>query len=104
MQKDYGTQKTLGSGDVVYTYDGTTNNRTGRLQQVNDASGTTTFYYDSTGRVTKTDKVVDSTTYTTQSAYDGLGRVTSLTYPNSSTVTHTYNGPQLASVQEGSTP
>jgi len=103
MQKDYGTQKTLGSGDVVYTYDGTTNNRKGRLQQVDDASGTTIFYYDITGRVTKTDKIVDSTTYTTQSAYDGLGRVTSLTYPNSSTVTHTYNGPQLQSVQEGST-
>ncbi|MDA0739883.1 MAG: hypothetical protein O2999_08555 [Nitrospirae bacterium] len=103
VQKDYGTQKTLGSGDVVYTYDGTTNNRKGRLQEVDDASGTTTFYYDITGRVTKTDKVVDSTTYTTQSAYDGLGRVTSLTYPNSSTVTQTYNGPQLQSVQEGST-
>jgi RHS repeat-associated protein len=103
VQKDYGTQKTLGSGDVVYTYDGTTNNRKGRLQQVDDASGTTTFYYDITGRVTKTDKVVDSITYTTQSAYDGLGRVTSLTYPNSSTVTQTYNGPQLQSVQEGTT-
>ena len=103
VQKDYGTQKTLGFGDVVYTYDGTTNNRQGRLKQVDDASGTTIFYYDITGRVTKTDKIVDSTTYTTQSAYDGLGRVTSLTYPNSSTVTHTYNGPQLSSVQEGTT-
>ena len=103
VQKDYGTQKTLGSGDVVYTYDGTIDNRTGRLQQVNDASGTTIFYYDITGRVTKTDKIVDSTTYTTQSAYDALGRVTSLTYPDTSTVTQTYNGPQLQSVQEGPT-
>ncbi len=103
VQKDYGTKKTRGTGEVVYTYDGTTNNRTGRLQQVNDASGTTIFYYDITGRVTKTDKIVDSTTYTTQSAYDALGRVTSITYPDTSTVTQTYNGPQLASVQEGST-
>ncbi len=101
VQKDYGTQKTLGSGNVVYTYDGTTDNRKGRLQQVDDASGTTIFYYDITGRVTKTDKIVDSTTYTTQSAYDALGRVTSLTYPDTSTVTQTYNGPQLQSVQEG---
>ncbi|MDA0739885.1 MAG: hypothetical protein O2999_08565 [Nitrospirae bacterium] len=103
VQKDYDTQKSLGYGDVVYTYDGTTNYRKGRLQQVDDTSGTTTFYYDVTGRVTKTDKVVDSTTYTTQSAYDGLGRVTSITYPNSSTVTQTYNGPQLETVEEGST-
>ncbi len=103
VQKDFDTQKTLGNGDVVYIYDGNTNNRKGRLQQVTDGSGTTTFFYDITGRVIKTDKVVDGTIYTTQSGYDGLGRVTQLTYPDSSTVTQTYNGPQLASVQEGST-
>ena len=84
--------------------DGSTNNRIGRLQEVNDSSGTTAFYYDLLGRVIRTDKEVDSTTYTTQTTYDGLGRVLDLTYPqNSGTITHTYNGPQLASVQEGST-
>ena len=103
VQKDFDTQKTFGSGDVVYTYDGSTHHRKGRLQKVEDSSGTTTFFYDVTGRVTKTEKIVGSTTYTTQSAYDGLGRVTTLTYPDTSTVTQTYNGPQLASVQEGST-
>ena len=103
VQKDYGTQKTLGSGDVVYTYDGSTNNRKGRLNNVLDGSGTATFFYDVTGRVTKTDKVIDSTTYTTQSSYDGLGRVTAITYPDTSTVTQTYNGPQLKEVKEGST-
>ncbi|GJL61396.1 MAG: hypothetical protein NPIRA04_00500 [Nitrospirales bacterium] len=103
IQKDFETQKTLGSGDVVYTYDGSTHNRIGRLQKVKDGSGTTTFFYDVMGRVIKTDKVVDGTTYTTQSAYDGLGRVTQLTYPDNSAVTQTYNGPQLANVQEGNT-
>ena len=102
VQKDYDTIKALGSGDVVYTYDGSTNNRTGRLQRVDDSSGTTTFFYDITGRVTRTDKVVDSTTYTTQSTYDGLGRVTAITYPDASVVTQTYNGPQLQDVKEGS--
>ncbi len=109
IQKDYSTVKAIGAGDVVYTYDGNTNHRIGRLAQVQDASGTTTFFYDVTGRVIQTDKHVtnqaggESTTYTIQSTYDGLGRVTALTYPDTSTVTQTYNGPQLQGVQEGST-
>ena len=81
-QKDYGTQKMAGAGNVRYTYDGSRNDhRQGRLQQVTDASGITRFYYDVAGRVTQTDKIVDGTTYTTRSSYDGLGRVTDLTYP-----------------------
>ena len=104
MQKDDGTQKALGAGDVRYTYDGSSYRRQGRLAQVVDGSGTTAFRYDAAGRVTRTDKTVDNVTYTTQTAYDGLGRVTSLTYPDTSVVTYTYSGPQLASVQEGTTP
>ncbi len=80
-QKDYGTQKAAGAGDVRYTYDGLGSNRKGRLQQVVDTSGTTQFHYDRAGRVTQTDKVVGGTVYTTRSAYDGLGRVTHLSYP-----------------------
>ena len=55
------------------------------------------------GQVTATDKQVDAVTYTTQTTYDGLGRVLNLTYPDNSTVTHTYNGPQLEKVGEGTT-
>ena len=77
----------------------------GRLAQVQDASGRTTFFYDVRGRVTRARiKWSTGTTYTTQNTYDGLGRVTSITYPDGSTVTQTYNGPQLERVQEGSTP
>ena len=103
VQKDFDTAKNLGSGDVIYTYDGSAHHRIGRLQEVQDSIGTTTFFYDIMGRVTKTNKIVDSTTYTTQSAYDNLGRVTALTYPDNSTVTQTYNGPQLEQVKEDST-
>ena len=81
VQKDYGTQKALGSGDVRYTYDGSSYRRQGRLAKVVDSSGTTAFRYDAVGRVTQTDKVVDGVTYTTATAYDGLGRVTAVTYP-----------------------
>ena len=58
IQKDYETQKAIGQGDVVYTYDGPTHHRIGRLAGVHDASGTTAFSYDRMGRVIRTDKVV----------------------------------------------
>ncbi len=103
VQKDYGTQQPLGAGNVNYVYDGSTDFRKGRLQKVLDGSGITTFYYDNMGQVTRTDKAVSGTTYTTQTTYDTLGRVLTLTYPDASTVTHTYNGPQLKEVKEGST-
>ncbi|MGE0477197.1 MAG: FG-GAP-like repeat-containing protein, partial [Nitrospirales bacterium] len=103
QQKDYGTQKALGSGNVNYVYDGATDFRTGRLQKVLDGAGITTFYYNNMGEVIRTDKAVSGVTYTTQTTYDGLGRVLNLTYPDLSVVTHTYNGPQLWQVKEGST-
>lgn len=103
VQKDYGTAKPVGSGDVQYLYDGTTDFRKGRLRQVLDVAGSTTFYYNAMGQVVRTDKVVDGITYTIQTTYDGLGRVVNLTYPDGSVVTHTYNGPHLSQVKEGST-
>jgi len=101
-QKDYTTQKPLGSGDVVYTYDGTTYNRKGRLQKVQDASGTIFFRYDPMGRITRTDKTLDSTTYITESTYDGVGRVTSVKYPTTpaKTVEYFYTGPWLEKIKD----
>ncbi|MBX3339700.1 MAG: VCBS repeat-containing protein [Nitrospira sp.] len=105
VQKDFTTQKALGAGDVRYTYDGTTNNRKGRLQQVVDASGTVVFQYDGLGRITQSDKTLDGVTYTTQSTYDGLGRLLTVTYPStpSKTISYAYNGPVLDKVFEGTT-
>jgi len=105
VQKDFTTQKAVGSGDVRYTYDGSTNNRKGRLQQVVDASGTVAFQYDARGRITQSDKTLDGTTYTTQSTYDGLGRLLTVTYPGapSKTISYAYNGPVLDKVFEGTT-
>lgn len=102
-QKDYGTQKVLGSGDVVYTYDGVTSYGKGRLTSVQDPSGTTTFYYDSVGRPRRSDKIINGSTYITQSTFDLQGRVTSVTYPDASVVTNEYNGSLLKRVYEGST-
>jgi RHS repeat-associated protein len=99
-QKDYGTQKALGSGDVRYTYDTAVSGyyQIGRLYEVGDVSGTTRFYYDNMGRVAKTDKIVDGVTYTTKNTYDLAGRVSSVTYPSGDLVNYAYNGPVLQQV------
>ena len=107
-QKNYGTTTVAcGTNAVVYAYDDTVaaNNGKGRLKQVSDAAQSVTFKYDSRGRISQTAKILDGTTYTTTSAYDGLGRLTTVNYPTSpiKTVTYTYDGPQLKSVQEGAT-
>lgn len=103
-QKDYTTQKALGSGDVKYTYDDTvtTTNRKGRLKQVQDVATDVTFEYDVLGRITKSTKILDGTTYVTTSAYDGLGRLTSVTYPSTpvKSVDYVYVGPYLEQVKD----
>ena len=105
-QKDFGgaAPKTLGSGDVVYTYEpgSAALNQIGRLKQRTDASGTVTYQYDNAGRINRTDKVLDGTTYTTSSTYDGLGRPTQVLYPTSPVkgIDYTYTGPWLDKVKD----
>jgi RHS repeat-associated protein len=78
--------------DGVYTYDESfTPNYKGRLTTVTDAAGTTKFYYDKLGRVTKTIKTIDGVNYQTETTYDAMGRTTSFKYPDAETVNYTYN-------------
>jgi RHS repeat-associated protein len=109
-QKDYGTQKPLGSGDVRYFYDQTTSNGKGRLTEVQDASGKTTFFYDAMGRTTKSVKCLDDpyacaggTSYPIETTYDLAGRVSTIKYPDLSVVSYAYNGPLLLKAYEGAT-
>ncbi|MBI2854591.1 MAG: hypothetical protein HYX87_06710 [Chloroflexi bacterium] len=87
-----------------YSYDDTTggNKGKGRRTGMSDAGGTVSYTYDSWGRNTKEDRVIDSNTYTTQYAYDGADRVTTITYPTTETVTQTYNGRGLPYTLSGS--
>jgi hypothetical protein len=68
-QKDYGTQKGLGSGDVRYAYDTAVAGyyQIGRLYEVVDVSGTTTDTDDANGNMTK--RGSDTLTYD----YEGEG-------------------------------
>ncbi len=103
-QKDFGTQKALGSGDVVYTYDGATaNNLVGRLAQVADSTGTVTFQYDVLGQISSSTRTLFTTPYTFSYTRDTLSRLATITYPDNSVLTYTYNGPFADQVKEGST-
>ncbi len=90
MQKDFTTQKPLGSGDVMYTYDSSpTTNTIGRLVSAQDASSNTSYQYDAMGRVVQQTKTITGDPnaaqygqgYTTLTTYDVLGRISQLTYP-----------------------
>jgi len=110
LQRDLGTWKILGYGDVGYTYDtllsGFTtppNYQIGRLVRVIDSSGVTRFGYDAMGRIRRTDKLVDSILYITTTSYDLAGRPTSISYPDGSAISYAYNGPLLSQVYDATT-
>jgi RHS repeat-associated protein len=68
---------------VTYIY-----NPDGQRKQMIDGTGTTTYTYDTLGRLTKTtDGAGQSVSY----AYDPDNEVTSVTYPDGKSETHTYN-------------
>ncbi|MBI5854033.1 MAG: VCBS repeat-containing protein [Nitrospirae bacterium] len=108
-QKYFGTQKALGSGDVVYTYDGATaDNLVGRLASVVDSTGNVTFRYNETGQIVRSDRTVSGVTYTTVSWYDLLGRVSTIQYPDHtsgapSLVNYEYTGPFLNRIVDPTT-
>lgn len=69
-------------------------NGSGRVTSVTDPTGSTTFFYDARGNVTKTIKVIEGNSFTVESTYDSLNRVTTTTYPDTSNpevVTNTYD-------------
>lgn len=66
----------------------------GRLTRVVDLSATTNLSYDQVGRVTQTQRVIDGVTHTmsqSYESYDALGRVVNETFPDTETVTYSYN-------------
>lgn len=93
-------------GDVLstYTYDEPTSAYPlGRLTTMADSSGTTKYFYDQSGRTTKTLKTVDGVTYTVQAIYDGLDRIATLTYPDNEIVAYAYDGGGNVSTATGKT-
>jgi RHS repeat-associated protein len=68
--------------DTVFEYDGSPNAK-GRLTRMSDASGTTTWFYDPIGRVTRKAQTVQTVTRAVDFAYEvTTGKLTSITYPS----------------------
>ena len=67
--------------NVTYQYD-VGANALGRLTQITDESGTTSYLFDDRGNVTQDQRVIDGTTYTTQYQYDLSDQITKTTYPS----------------------
>ncbi len=84
--------------DIVYTYDTCTNGK-GRLCQVDDQAGTTTYTYSPKGELVQEDKLILGVNYTTGYQYDDNGNLEVLTYPSGRTVTYVYdNADQVTTV------
>jgi RHS repeat-associated protein len=84
--------------DVVYTYDTCTNGK-GRLCQVIDQAGTTTFTYSLKGELVQEDRLILGVNYITEYQYDDNGNLEVLTYPGGRTVTYAYdNADQITTV------
>lgn len=81
------------SENIVYSYDDTTNGNKGigRLTSVTDQSGSTSYFYNAFGQVTKETRVVDGKTYVTEYHFDANGQMTGMTYPSGRQVNYTFD-------------
>lgn len=74
--------------NITYTYDQGPNG-VGRLTQITDVSGSTTYGYDTRGNITSLTQVIAGETYTQSFVYNGANRLIEATYPSGRTVTYT---------------
>ncbi|HYB83300.1 MAG TPA: RHS repeat-associated core domain-containing protein [Mycobacterium sp.] len=74
--------------NVTYTWDATANgnNGAGRITEIDDASGSVQWAYDTLGRIVQETKTTAGVVYTIGYAYDADGNVTQITYPSGRTV------------------
>jgi YD repeat-containing protein len=77
--------------DITYMYDNPCPNGKGRLCQVVDQSGTTTYAYSVKGELLQEDKLILGVNYTTGYQYDDNGNLEVLTYPSGRTVRYVYD-------------
>jgi RHS repeat-associated protein len=90
--------------DVAFTY-GTTGYQTGRVEIIEDESGSQTFTYGEMGEVTHHARTVrrdpdDPLSFHTRTMYDSFGRVLEMTYPDGEKLSYSYDhGGKVNSVE-----
>jgi len=90
------TSVTYPDQTIGYTYDSGTNQK-GRLTQVSDASGSTSWSYDTHGRVLSRQQSM-GVTKTVGYAYDSAGRLQTLTLPSGNAITYGYTDGRITSL------
>jgi RHS repeat-associated protein len=90
------TSLTYPDQTTSYTYDSGTNQK-GRLTQVSDASGSTSWTYDTHGRVLSRQQSM-GITKTLGYAYDSDGQLQTLTLPSGNTVAYGYTDGKVTSL------
>lgn len=88
---------------ATFTYDRPSENALGRLAEVDDDSGSTSYGYDLVGRTTQAEKRVGGRRFVLEYGYDDAGRIARLTYPDGQAVTYQYDAAELAEVRLGAT-
>ena len=80
--------------NITYAYDQAASGcyNTGRLTQITDSSGSTTYCYDLRGNVAGKTQVTNGTALTTAYGYSLADRLMSVTYPSGGAVTYTRDG------------
>jgi RHS repeat-associated protein len=90
------TSLTYSDQTIGYTYDSGTNQK-GRLTEVTDGSGSTSWTYDAQGRVVSRQQSM-GVTKSVGYAYDLNGRLQTLTLPSGNTITYGYTDGKVASL------
>jgi RHS repeat-associated protein len=91
------TSVTYPDQTIGYVYDSGTNQK-GRLTQVTDNSGSTSWTYDAQGRVLSRQQTMGSVTKTLGYGYDSAGRLETLTLPSGNTITYGYAAGKVTSL------
>jgi RHS repeat-associated protein len=77
---------------VVYHYGSDpTQNNNGRVTLITDGLGSEAYTYDTLGRITQLQKVINGQTYAVGYAYNLAGEVTSMTYPSGTVVQQSFD-------------
>ena len=90
--------------NLFITYDQSENAK-GKLTQITDASGTTSFTYDAKGNISSKTQVIADKTFTTSYTYNEQDKLESQTYPSGKVLTYDYNAQgELSSISIDGTP